>query len=333
MAADGRRRGQDAGKTPATVEDAGADRGPADQPIPRSPRRGPRTRRGRCSELRERARASGVAREARREPRCARACASSACPTRAILVLFGATGDLAHRKVFPALVPAVADEPAARTTASLLAVGRRAVRRRRRSAPRSRDVARAVSAASCRRRGRPGATFLRADPLPPRRLRRRRGVRRAGRAPRRRCDAEHGTARQPAVLPRDPAVGVRRDRRPARSRRARSRAPRRRLAADRHREAVRARPRLGQAAQPRGRQGLPRVAGLPHRPLPGQGDRPQPAGLPVRQRHLRAALEPALRRPRADHGGRVDRRRGPRRVLRGDRRRRATSSRTTCSSS
>ena len=100
----------------------------------------------------------------------------------------------------------------------------------------------------------------------------------------------------------------------------RSRAPRRRLAPHRHREAVRPRPRLGEEAQPRGRQGLPRVAGLPHRPLPRQGDRPQPAGLPLRQRHLRAALEPTLRRPRADHRGRVDRHREPRRLLRGDRR-------------
>ena len=77
---------------------------------------------------------------------------------------------------------------------------------------------------------------------------------------------------------------------------------------------------------------LRRVAGLPHRPLPGQGHRPQPAGVPLRQRHLRAALEPALRRPRADHRGRGPRRRGPRRVLRGGRAPAATSSRTTCSS-
>ena len=133
-------------------------------------------------------------------------------------------------------------------------------------------------------------------------------------------DKEHGTrgnhlfylATQPSQFAE--IVG------PARAGRARPRAPRRRLAAGRHREAVRPRPRLGEAAQPRGRQGLPRVAGLPHRPLPRQGDGPEPAGLPVRQRHLRAALEPALRRPRADHRGRVDRHREPRRVLRADRR-------------
>ena len=133
-------------------------------------------------------------------------------------------------------------------------------------------------------------------------------------------DEEHGTRGNHLYLPRHPAVAVRGDRRPARAGRARPRASRRRLAAGRHREAVRARPGLGEAAQPRGRQGLPRVAGLSHRPLPRQGDGPQPAGLPLRQRHLRAALEPALRRPRADHRGRVDRHREPRRVLRADRR-------------
>ncbi len=143
---------------------------------------------------------------------------------------------------------------------------------------------------------------------------------RRARRPARRPRQGARDARQPALLPGHPAVAVRRDRRPARTGRARPRDARRRLAPGRHREAVRPRPRVGQAAQPRGRAGLPRVAGLSHRPLPGQGDRPQPAGLPVRQRDLRAALEPALRGPRADHGGRIDRDREPRRLLRGDRR-------------
>ena len=40
----------------------------------------------------------------------------------------------------------------------------------------------------------------------------------------------------------------------------------------------------------------------------------------LRQRDLRAAVEPALRQSRADHGGGIDRRRGPRRVLPGSRR-------------
>ena len=55
-------------------------------------------------------------------------------------------------------------------------------------------------------------------------------------------------------------------------------------------------------AERRRARGLRRAAGLPHRPLPGQGDGAEHPGLPLRQRHLRADLEPALHRPRADHG-------------------------------
>ena len=61
---------------------------------------------------------------------------------------------------------------------------------------------------------------------------------------------------------------------------------------------------------------LRRDAGLPHRPLPRQGDGPEPAGVPLRQRHVRAAVEPQLHRQRADHGRRGHRHRHPRRVLR-----------------
>ena len=68
-----------------------------------------------------------------------------------------------------------------------------------------------------------------------------------------------------------------------------------------------------------GQPGLRRDGRLSHRSLPGQGDGAEPAGLPLRQRHLRAAVEPEVRRSRADHRGRVDRRRGPRRLLRGSR--------------
>ena len=295
-------------------------RPPADRADSRraSRRRAPRTRRGRCATLRlARQGKRAIAGQAGRE-RPARGPAPRARRrTRRILVLFGATGDLAHRKVLPALYQlwrtnllpheflVARGRPPRRTTT-------------RRSGPRSGPRS-SSSAGSCRSTRPPGgrspsgsATTGATSPTTAA------STRLATRLDE--IDAEHGHPRQPALLPRDPAVAVRRDRRPARPGRARPRAPRRRLAADRHREAVRPRPRLGEAAQPRGRQGLPRVAGLPHRPLPGQGDRPEPAGLPVRQRHLRAALEPALRRPRADHRGRVDRRRGPRRVLRGDRR-------------
>ena len=68
---------------------------------------------------------------------------------------------------------------------------------------------------------------------------------------------------------------------------------------------------------PRGVRG---EAGLPDRSLPGQGDRAEHPGVPVRERPVRAHLEPPLPRSCADHRGRIDRDRGARRVLRADRR-------------
>ena len=92
---------------------------------------------------------------------------------------------------------------------------------------------------------------------------------------------------------------------------------RRPLVARHRREAVRARPRDGARAQRGALARLPRAADLPHRPLPRQGDDAEHPRLPPRERDLRAALEPPVRRPRADHGRRVDRRREPRPLLRG----------------
>ena len=65
---------------------------------------------------------------------------------------------------------------------------------------------------------------------------------------------------------------------------------------------------------------FPENADLPHRPLPRQraGARHHRAAL--RKHDLRADLEPQLRAERADHGGRVDRRRRARRLLRSRRR-------------
>ncbi len=103
------------------------------------------------------------------------------------------------------------------------------------------------------------------------------------------------------------------DRRPGRRGPDRARAGRRR-------EAVRPRPRVGAGAA--GRAGGPpaRGAALPDRPLPredGAGRDPLPA---VRERDLRADLEPQLRVLRADHDGRGLRRRRPRPLLRPGRR-------------
>ena len=59
---------------------------------------------------------------------------------------------------------------------------------------------------------------------------------------------------------------------------------------------------------------------LPDRPLPRQGDGPEHARAALRERDLRADLEPPVHRPRPDHRRRVDRDRGPRRLLRARRR-------------
>ena len=87
-----------------------------------------------------------------------------------------------------------------------------------------------------------------------------------------------------------------------------------------HREAVRPRPAERPRAQRRGQQRLPRGVGVPHRPLPRQGDRPEHPGAAVRQRAVRADLEQQLRRQRADHHGRGHRPRRPGRLLRRGRR-------------
>ena len=50
-------------------------------------------------------------------------------------------------------------------------------------------------------------------------------------------------------------------------------------------------------------QGRRRKADLSHRPLPGQRNRPEHHGVPLRQRNLRAHLEPPLHRSRADFRG------------------------------
>ena len=129
-------------------------------------------------------------------------------------------------------------------------------------------------------------------------------------------DEERGTRREPRLLLRGAAE---RDRARS-SRRSRERRGAGGLDPADHREAVRARPRLGARAERRDPGALRRERDLPDRPLPRQGDGPEHAGAAVRERHLRADLEPPVHRPRADHGRRVDRDRGPRRLLRAGRR-------------
>ena len=101
--------------------------------------------------------------------------------------------------------------------------------------------------------------------------------------------------------------------RPGRRRADRARARRRR-------EAVRARPGVGTGAAGRAHGPSARGAAVPDRPLPRE-DGPRGDPLPaVRERDLRADLEPQLRVVRADHDGRGLRRRRPRPLLRPGRR-------------
>ena len=120
----------------------------------------------------------------------------------------------------------------------------------------------------------------------------------------RRRRASWAPAPRPA-LPGGPAGRLGRDRRRARRRRAR----RARRAGD-PREAVRHRPRLGRGAQRDAARGLRRGADLPHRPLPRQGGGAEHPRAAVRQRAVRADLEPRPHRLRPDRRARDARRSG-----------------------
>ncbi len=203
--------------------------------------------------------------------------------------------------------------------------GRRAHRGRRRLLPPGHADGREAARTRPVPAGRLGrarrAAALRRDRL--------RGRRRRERRPRPARQARRGAAtrRQPRLLPRGPAARVPDDRRGARQA-----ARRARLDTARRREALRPRPRIGEAADGDPARVLPRGGDLPDRPLPRQGDRAEHAGAPLRERDLRADLEPPVHRPRADHRRRVDRDRGRAPATTSTRARSATSSRTiSCS--
>ena len=120
-----------------------------------------------------------------------------------------------------------------------------------------------------------------------------------------------GRRRHPRVLPRGRARAVRPDLRAPRPGR-----PGHGPFPGRPREAHRHRPGHGQDDQRGGRPSLRRVAHLPHRPLPRQGERAEPPGHALRQHLPRAAVEQPLGRPRADHRLGVARRRRARLLLR-----------------
>ena len=224
------------------------------------------------------------------------------------LVFFGATGDLAYKKIFPALqamvrrghlnVPVIGVAKAGWTFDQLKARARDSVEKHGGLDPAA--FAKLVQAAALRRRRLQGPGHVRG--------------------------LAQGTRLGPASgpLPGHPAGAVRGGRRTAGQVGLCPRCPGHR------RKAVRPGPRLGADAQPHPAGQLRRVGDLSHRPLPGQEPGAEPALLPLRQLLPGADLEPQLRRERADHHGRGFRRAGPRAASTRRPAPSATWSRTTC---
>ena len=222
-------------------------------------------------------------------------------PDADALVLFGATGDLAVRKLFPALYRLATVRRAAgagdrrrpqRLDRRRLPPPRTRVDRRAHRRPRSRRHRLAVRAprpraGRLRRRGHLERTP--SDPRPPQLAGRR-------------------------VLHGDPAEHVPDGRHEARVGRPAPARPHRR------REAVRPRPPVGDRVEQDPARGVLGGPHLPHRPLPRQGGRRGPARVPLRQHAARAGVESELRAQRAGDDVGDARRRGPRVVLRGRRR-------------
>ena len=231
------------------------------------------------------------------------------------LVIFGVTGDLSRKKLMPAIYD-LANRGLLPPGFSLVGFARREWE--------DEDFAQEVHDAVKEHARTPfreevwqqliqGMRFVQGD------VRRRRGLRDPegdDRGPRQGA----GHRRQLRLLPLR-AAEVLPERRPA-AQEARAGRPEGGLLAPRgHREAVRARPGLRQGAQPGRPRGLPVQRGLPDRPLPRQGDRPEHPGAAVRQHPVRADLEPVVCRPCPDHHGRGHRHRRPGRLLRRHRRR------------
>ena len=227
------------------------------------------------------------------------------------LVFFGATGDLAHKKIFPALQAMVKRGHLNVPVIGVAKAGWNLEQLRARASDSLRDA---------RRRGRRGGlrqalVACSATSTATTRIRRRSTSCASSSARRER--PLHYLAIPPSlfatVVEQLGRVGLRAGARASssRSRSAATSLRRRRSTAS----------LLG---------GLPRVGGLPHRSLPRQGAGAEPALLPLQQLAPRADLEPQLRRQRADHHGRELRRRGPRQLLRRDRRHPRRHRRTTC---
>ena len=217
------------------------------------------------------------------------------------LVVFGGTGDLAYRKLYPGAVPSRQERTVHRADPHHR---RLAPASRRRRVPRDR-ARRAGEIQRRRRRQRRARALSLAHSTMSRSTRR---ATRAGRELKALLDGDERIrafylATGPDLFAPSPSASARK----AWSRRARASSSRSRSARTAH---------SADGDQRRARRGLHRAEHLPHRPLSRQGDGAEPDGAALRQRAVRAAVEHRAYRPRADHGGRDARRRGARRLLR-----------------
>ena len=231
---------------------------------------------------------------ASRPTRCARASRSTASPDPCNVVFFGATGDLMKRMLMPAMWNLrLQRHPAGELRhRRLLALDSSDDEHFRAEMRKSVDEFSRTGPAD-------GTALERLREAPLVRLGQLRRRRRASHKLREQLeknDRELGTGGNRLFYLSTPPSVFTLDRRPARQRRPRPARRQDRLVAHHHREAVRHRSRLGARAAGRSLQGLRREAGLPHRPLPGQRAGAGHHGAALRQRHLRADLEPPLRR-------------------------------------
>ena len=246
---------------------------------------------------------------------------ASAVPTLEphVIVLFGATGDLARRKLLPGLLHL--SRAGLMPDCRIVGTVARATSTTTSSAAFARAAWDEFGRHAVTEDGR-GTSSPAGSPTSTARGRRRRSAERRSRAaePARAAEPRrlHYLSVPPAAAPSVVRIAPRR-----RAGRARP---------DHHGEAVRHRPRERAArSTPRCTTVFPDEPGLPDRPLPRQGggaEHPRPA---LRERPLRADLEPPAHRPHPDRRARDARGGHARRLLRGAPAPTATWSSPTCS--
>ena len=197
------------------------------------------------------------------------------------IVFFGATGDLAYKQIFPALLGLVRDEG---LNVPIIGVAK---------AGWNLDQLKARAADSLQHHGGGGSKGAAAADGPAAlcrwRLQRCRHIHRAAQAARR-SEAAAALSRRAAQPVRDGGASA-------------SQLRLRRQCASGDREAVRPQPRYRARVEPTVGELVPGGEHLPDRPLPRQGAGPEHRLYALRQLDVRAAVEPRPRQQHPDHHG------------------------------